>query len=70
MTQVGQLIFNDGFEKGIEQGIEQGISRGIQVLIKTCKNLGLKREEVQNQIEQGFSVSQEQAAEYMKMYWK
>lgn len=82
MTQVGQLIFNDGFEKGIEQGIErgiergieqgieQGIRRGVQALIKTCKNLGVKREEVQNQIEQGFSVSKERAEEYMRMYWE
>lgn len=62
MIQVGQLIFNDGFE--------QGISRGIQALIKICRELGLKREEIQDRIEGGFSVSKEQAAEYMEQYWQ
>lgn len=51
-------------------GIEQGIEAGIRVLIETCREFGVEREEIMKRIEQKFSVTKEAALKYMEQYEK
>ena len=39
MTQIGQMIFNEGVEKGIEQGIGQGITQGEKMFAELTRRL-------------------------------
>lgn len=62
MTRIGQMIFDDGVVRGREEGRIDGT-------IKTCKRFKLSREEVIKNIIEEFSLSNEEAEKYMKMYW-
>lgn len=57
MTRLGQMLVN----KGIEQGI--------MALTKTCRDLGVSKEETTSRIIQNFSVSEENAYSLVKKYW-
>lgn len=56
-------------EEGIEQGIRQGIEQGIQVLIATCREFNLSREETTDRVISSFSVSKEDAEHYIDEYF-
>ena len=62
MTRIGQMIFDDGVVRGREEGKLEGT-------IKTCKKFKLSREETIKNIIEEFSLSDEEAEKYMKMYW-
>ena len=66
MTRIGQMIFDDGVVRGREEGREEGMIGGT---IKTCKKFKLSREEATKNIIEEFSLSDEEAEKYMKMYW-
>ena len=66
MTRIGQMIFDDGVVRGREEGREEGKLEGT---IKTCKKFKLGREETIKNIIEEFSLSDEEAEKYMKMYW-
>ena len=66
MTRIGQMIFDDGVVRGREEGREEGKLEGT---IKTCKKFKLSREETIKNIIEEFSLSDEEAEKYMKMYW-
>lgn len=61
MTKVVQMIFNDG--------VESGVAQGIKALIETYQEFGISREDSVTKVMQKFSVSQEEAKEYVKKYW-
>lgn len=56
-------------EEGIKQGIRQGIEQGIQVLIATCREFNLSREETTDRVISSFSVSKEDAEQYIDEYF-
>ena len=56
----------DGIE---EKGIRKGIEQGIKVLIETCKELGLSRNETMLKVADKFTISQEDSEKYVEMYW-
>lgn len=62
MTQVGQMIFEDGFE--------QGTRTGIQALVETCRDLGGTKQDAMSRIIQMFSLSEERAQAYLDEFWK
>lgn len=51
-------------------GVNSGIEAGIRVLIETCREFGVEREEILKRIEQKFSVTKDAAREYMEQYEK
>ena len=73
-----QLGIEEGIEQGIEQGIKQGIEQGtergraegLRILIETCGEIGLSREETLLKIQEKLSVSYETALGYITKYWK
>lgn len=78
MTQVGQMIFEDGFcqgkelgkELGMELGMEQGTRTGIQALVETCRDLDGTKQDAMSRIIQMFSLSEERARAYLDEFWK
>lgn len=51
-------------------GVNSGIEAGIRVLIETCREFGIGREEILKRIEQKFSVTKDAALKYMEQYEK
>lgn len=60
----------DLYNSGIEQGVEQGVEQGIQVLIESLQEMGIPKEELTKMIQEKFSVSTEEAENYIQKYWK
>ena len=58
--------FNDGVRVGIQQGIQQGI----QSIIRTCRNLNQTKEKTIETLQHEYNISQEEAKEYLSLYWK
>lgn len=59
----------EGIQQGRQEGIQQGIQQGIQWLIETCKSLGASKEVTKNMLLEKMSLKQEQAEEYLVLYW-
>lgn len=74
MCKALEDLYNSGVEQGIEQGIEQGVEQGgeqgIQVLIESLQEMGIPKEELTKMIQEKFSVSTEEAENYIQKYWK
>ena len=51
-------------------GVEQGVEQGIQVLIESLQEMGIPKEELTKMIQEKFSVSTEEAENYIQKYWK
>lgn len=58
-----------GLQQGIEQGIQAGIKQGIKSLIEVCEGLNISKDLIQNALVEKFSVTEGEAAEYMRLYW-
>lgn len=52
------------------EGIEQGIEQGIKVLIETCQDFNMDKQDIGSRVMEKFMVSEKDAAEYLKRYWK
>lgn len=64
-----QFNMDDALEVRYEEGIEKGIEKGIDILIQTCQEMGLSREEVYLKIKQKYEFSDDKAEEYLKKYF-
>lgn len=53
----------------LEELVNEGIQKGIQVHIKTCKKFNLDEKSTIDDIVKEFSISEEEAAKYVKKYW-
>ena len=56
--------------EGMERGIAQEKVWGIRNMIEVCQELGGTYDNTQFQVEMRYHLSQEEAGEYMKQYWK
>ena len=65
MCEILDEIFNDGKEEGLKEGLKEGI----HALIDACRELGALREDTLQRILKRFSLPQQQAEEYMALYW-
>ena len=54
----------------VEEAYEEGMEEGIRVLIETCQELGISKEETVSKIEEKSSLSSEAIEELMEKYWK
>lgn len=66
MTRLGQMLVNEG----ISQGISQGLSQGIGALIEYAQEFGQSFDAVKMKIIEKFSITAEEADDYMEKYWK
>lgn len=53
----------------LEIGIEKGRAEGIRVLIETCKELGLSREDTFVRTKEKFGLTNDAAEKWLKKYW-
>lgn len=51
------------------RGISQGVTQGIRILIKTCEEFGVTKEDTKVRIIRDFSVTEEKAELAMQEYW-
>ena len=61
MCRALEALYNDGVSEGIEKGIEEGI----RVLVKTCKEFELSKEQIIEKIEKEFSMPRETAEKFL-----
>lgn len=62
--------FAEGRAEGHAEGREVGLAEGIRVLVETCQELGVIRADCVKRIMDKFSLTPEDAAEKVEMYWK
>lgn len=65
----------ENIEKGREEGLAEGLAEGrreggILTLIDLCKDMGFSREDTRARILQKFTVTSEEAEEYLNKNWK
>lgn len=60
----------EAYEDGLEKGLEQGKKAGVTALIEICKKFGVSKENVFSTIKEKFDLDDEQAEEYLAMYWE
>ena len=65
-----KAIKADEYELGFQDGNKQGISRSIGILIETCAELGIEKQDTLSKIMEKFSLDQAEANRYMEEYWK
>ena len=53
-----------------EEGYEDGLAVGIKVLIQTCRDLSLSKQEVERIIRERFALSNQEVCEFIQKYWK
>lgn len=68
MCQALEELYQDGVNEGMERGIEQGIEQGIKALIQDYLEEGFCREKILGKLEKHFSLSREQADNYMDQF--
>ena len=56
--------------KALEDLYNSGVEQGIQVLIESLQEMGIPKEELTKMIQEKFSVSTEEAENYIQKYWK
>ena len=52
-----------------EDGLKDGLKNGIMATINICKSLNLDSTQTKDKIVEQFSVTEEQADEYINLYW-
>ena len=62
MTLLGQML--------VDSGRQEGLLEGIRALIETCQEFGKSKDEVCKRLALKFSLTKEEAEEYLKQYWK
>ncbi len=62
-------LMNYNLQKGLEEGRKEGMEQGIKALVKFCREYACTREETCSRLIQNFSISLEEAEEYLEKYW-
>lgn len=52
------------------EGKAEGLKQGIKVLIQTCRELGVSRENTVIRVKEKFDLQEKDAEEYLAEYWK
>lgn len=58
-----------GRKEGIKVGFSEGIQKGLQVLISTCRELGISFDETAEKVKDKFSLEEEEVLKNMQLYW-
>lgn len=64
-----KLATEQGLQNGMQQGMQQGLQQGVRCMIEACKSLGASWDKAKEMVMEKFSVKEEQATEYMRLYW-
>ena len=56
-------------QEGVEEGRQEGILEGIRATVRTCRNFNISETDTVRNIMNEFSLSQEEAVNYVKKYW-
>ena len=65
MCNALEELVNEGVQKGIQEGRQEGILANI----RTCKTFNISKSDTIKNIIKEFSLSEEQAKEYVEKYW-
>lgn len=65
----GQMYMCDALEKLVNEGVQKGKQEGILANIRTCKNFHASKADTIKNIIKEFSISEDQATEYVEKYW-
>lgn len=68
MTQIGQMLIDEGMEKGIQKGIEKGMEKGIQALIEDNREDGVSDERIIEKLQKRFSMDRGKAESYLERF--
>ena len=56
-------------QEGRQEGRWEGILEGIRATVRTCRNFNISEADTVRNIMNEFSLSQEEAVNYVKKYW-
>lgn len=59
----------EGRQEGRREGRWEGILEGIRATVRTCRNFNISEADTVRNIMNEFSLSQEEAVNYVKKYW-
>ena len=59
----------EGRQEGRQEGRWEGILEGIRATVRTCRNFNISEADTIRNIMNEFSLSQEEAVNYVKKYW-
>ena len=57
-------------QDGIKQGISQGIQQSIGLMIESCAELGVAKQDTLEKIMVKFSLKVDEANKYIEEYWR
>ena len=59
----------EGRQEGRQEGRWEGILEGIRATVWTCRNFNISEADIVRNLMNEFSLSQEEAVNYVKKYW-
>ena len=65
----GQINMCNALEELRQEGVEEGRKEGIRATVRTCRNFNISETDTVRNIMNEFSLSQEEAVNYVKKYW-
>lgn len=65
-----EFLKEDSWKKGHTAGVQDGIQTGIREIIRTYAELQLPKEQLLERLTNGFSLSMEEAEQYIEQYGK
>ena len=69
MCNALEELRQEGVEEGRQEGRWEGILEGIRATVRTCRNFNISETYTVRNIMNEFSLSQEEAVNYLKKYW-
>ena len=69
MCNALEELRQEGVEEGRQEGRWEGILEGIRATVRTCRNFNISEADTVRNIMNEFSLSQEEAVNYVKKYW-
>ena len=69
MCNALEELRQEGVEEGRQEGRWEGILEGIRATVRTCRNFNISEVDTVRNIMNEFSLSQEEAVNYVKKYW-
>ena len=69
MCNALEELRQEGVEEGRQEGRWEGILEDIRATVRTCRNFNISEADTVRNIMNEFSLSQEEAVNYVKKYW-
>ena len=69
MREGMQKGMEEGMQKGIQKGMQKGIQNGIQILIESCREFLVPRDQTLAKVALKYALSADVAEKYMQKFW-